>query len=415
MKTRILVIIVILSVIGMAISFQMDFLYIPSSAPANTTDIEIKLEKTACYGPCPIYSVIIYGDGIVLYDGIQHVDNICKSTHQISKEDVDDLVELIYNLNYFSLKDRYEANWIDDSTVITSVKINSDEKTVVNYGHYGPDRLHNIEKKIDDLTNFIPFLQPNDDLSIKKLEGQPVEHFCSNIGFDKYPENLFADFLDNPYNTDVTFLNFTDDDFEHVPEFYELIVKSTQTDYPLNDRVRFTVSPEDYSVIKNHLETVDYLEFNKNGKTMLHQNEDSDRNYSIPRILMDDKLYSIHGLNAQVFSDRDVNMNIQYSGTLEEMKKRLVENTNPNKANLIYFEINEGDKTLLVKVLDAINQIHKSQDKIRMSEDVGGKIQDETQDFFVKQNNMQFDNDKSKNTRYFILNDTLYETSFVVC
>ncbi len=60
---------------------------------------------------------------------------------------MDDLVELIYELNYFSLKDRYESNWTDDSTVITSVKINDDEKIVTNYGHYGPDRLHKIEKK----------------------------------------------------------------------------------------------------------------------------------------------------------------------------------------------------------------------------------------------------------------------------
>ena len=139
--------IIVLSIIGISISFQMDFSYIPLSIPVNLTDVEIKLEKTACFGPCPIYSVIIYGDGTVIYDGIKFVDNIGKSTHQIPKEHVDDLVELIYDLNYFSLKDRYAANWTDDSTVITSVKINHEQKTVTNYGHFGPDRLHEIEKK----------------------------------------------------------------------------------------------------------------------------------------------------------------------------------------------------------------------------------------------------------------------------
>ena len=210
-------------------------------------------------------------------------------------------------------------------------------------------------------------------------------------------------------------MNFTDNDLKQIPEFYELVLESAQTVYPLNDRVRFTVSPEEYNVIKSHLEKRNYFEFNRHGETMLHQNEDGDKNYRTPRILMDDKLFSVNGLNAQVFSDRDVNMNIQYSGTLEDMKKRFIENTNPNKANLIYFEIEDDDKISLAKVLDAISLIEKSKDKIRNSEDLGGKIQDKTQDFFLKQNNIQFDNDKSKHTRYFILNDTLYETSFAIC
>jgi hypothetical protein len=158
MKSRTKIIIIILGAIELVIFFQLDLPYIPLFAPVNSTDMEIKLERTLCYGPCPVYSVTIYGDGTVLYDGIKFVNNIGKSTHQIPQKHVDEIVAMIYELNYFSLKDRYEANWTDDSTVITSVRINDEQKTVTNYGHYGPDRLHEIEKKIDDLTNFILFL-----------------------------------------------------------------------------------------------------------------------------------------------------------------------------------------------------------------------------------------------------------------
>ena len=176
MKTRTKIVIIILSAIGLAVSLQLDLLYVPLFTPTNLTDVEIKLEKTACYGPCPVYSVIIYGDGTVIYDGINHVDNIGKNTYHIAKDDIDDLIELIYDVNYFSLKDRYEALHTDDSTVITSVKINDDAKTVANYGHYGPDRLHKIEKKIDDLTNFILFLK-SDDLPAKTSSESKGEHF----------------------------------------------------------------------------------------------------------------------------------------------------------------------------------------------------------------------------------------------
>ncbi len=68
MKTKTKIgIVLVLSVLGMAISFQMNFLYFPLLEPVNLTDVEIKLEKTNCFGPCPVYSVIIHGDGTVVY------------------------------------------------------------------------------------------------------------------------------------------------------------------------------------------------------------------------------------------------------------------------------------------------------------------------------------------------------------
>ena len=159
MKPRSKIILIILIGMGLTMSFQFDLLYVPLFAPANLTDVEIKLEKTPCYGPCPVYSVTIYGDGTVLYEGIRHVNNIGKSTHKIPQDKVTGLVAMIYELNYFSLKDKYAAHWTDDSTVITSVRIDNEQKTVTNYGHFGPDRLHEIERKIDDLTNFILLLE----------------------------------------------------------------------------------------------------------------------------------------------------------------------------------------------------------------------------------------------------------------
>ena len=285
-----------------------------------------------------------------------------------------------------------------------------DDKIIVNYGQ-------NIESvKLIGLHD-LDAEENKNVLQAVESNTVPIEHLCAFIGFEKYPDNLFAEFLENPHNKDVTFLNFTDSDLKQIPEFYELVLEANQLDYPLNDRVRFAVSPEEHNVIKDHLEKREYSEFNKNGETVLHQSEEegSAGSYRTPRILMDGKLYSINGLNSQVFSDRAVNMNIQYSGTLEEVKQRLVENTNPNAANLVYVEINKDENVPFAPLIEAINQIHKSKDKIRMSEDVGGLVQDKVEDFFAEQNNVQFNGDKTKHTRYFILNEILYETSFVIC
>ena len=152
-RDKILAAIIILGIIGIAISFSMDFLYIPQTPPENLTDVEITLERTACYGTCPIYTISISGDGSVTYRGEQFVKTIGVQKYNISSGDVEELVALIYQKSFFSLRDRYEIGATDMPTVITTVRVGDQIKSVENYGRAGPAQLHEIEQKIDELSN----------------------------------------------------------------------------------------------------------------------------------------------------------------------------------------------------------------------------------------------------------------------
>lgn len=155
MKTRdkFLAIIIGLGVIGIAISFSLDLMYIPLTPPENLTDVEITLERTACFGTCPIYTVSIFGNGTVTYQGERFVKTLGVQTYDIPVSDVEELVALIYLKNYFSLNERYEVGATDLPTVITSVRVGSETKSVENYGDAGPAQLHEIEKKVDDVSD----------------------------------------------------------------------------------------------------------------------------------------------------------------------------------------------------------------------------------------------------------------------
>lgn len=240
---------------------------------------------------------------------------------------------------------------------------------------------------------------------------------CAYIGFEKYPQNMFDEFLSSPYNQDVTFLNFTDSDLKKVPLFYVLIQAANQIDYPSNDRASFPVSFDEFFEIRNYLQQRAYFEIKRGGDILENQIGTSDiyGNHRIPQILIDGKLYRVNGLNGQVFSDRDEILNVSYEWTLEESKKNFLEDDNPNRANLIYFEWDEKDAQNLKSVKDALDKLHSSDDKIRKSLDVGSVEQNIVLDFFSSENIKQFNGDESKYTRYFILNDTMYETSFAIC
>jgi len=155
MKTsyKIFAAVIILVVIVLAILFSFDFMYIPLYPPENLTDMEITLERTGCYGTCPIYLVIISGDGNVTYQGERFVKTLGVQTYQIPQSSVKELVALVYQKNYFSLEDRYEFSATDLPTVITSVRVGDELKTVENYGGAGPIQLQEIEKKIDEVSD----------------------------------------------------------------------------------------------------------------------------------------------------------------------------------------------------------------------------------------------------------------------
>ena len=148
-----IVICVAVFVLGLTVLFELDYLYIPLLPPENLTDVEITLERTGCYGTCPVYSVTIHGDGTVIYEGNHFVRIEGVRTYTIPKESVEELVGMFYEINYFSLNDRYDASVTDLPTVITSITVGNETKKVSNYANAGPPRLFELESKIDKITD----------------------------------------------------------------------------------------------------------------------------------------------------------------------------------------------------------------------------------------------------------------------
>ncbi len=46
---------------------------LPAAAQENSQPV-ITLERTACFGACPVYTLSIYADGTVVYNGERFVD-----------------------------------------------------------------------------------------------------------------------------------------------------------------------------------------------------------------------------------------------------------------------------------------------------------------------------------------------------
>jgi hypothetical protein len=132
----------------------------------------ITLRRTACYGVCPVYSLEIFEDGRLHYDGKQCVAVTGRQEGHISTAAVRALVADFLKADYFDLKDVYESRqnpdgtseWITDMpTTYTSLRIGNLSKTIKDYA-FSPEELRTLEFKIDRAANTHQWIHPNDDL-----------------------------------------------------------------------------------------------------------------------------------------------------------------------------------------------------------------------------------------------------------
>jgi hypothetical protein len=132
----------------------------PSPTP-DYAGLVITLSRTACFGTCPIYKLVVYGDGRVEYEGERFVAVTGSQSSTISPDQVRDLVAAFEQADYFNLKDDYTAPVTDLPTTITSVTFDGQTKTISNYGgcfelegdEKAPQALCDFEARIDAVTN----------------------------------------------------------------------------------------------------------------------------------------------------------------------------------------------------------------------------------------------------------------------
>lgn len=96
------------------------------------------MERGACYGRCPQYTITINGDGNVTFDGKENIKVKGTAESKLEAEEVKQIIEEFEKNFFFDLNDTYdEANCpnaaTDLPTVVYTVKTKGKEKTVSHY------------------------------------------------------------------------------------------------------------------------------------------------------------------------------------------------------------------------------------------------------------------------------------------
>ena len=131
-----------------------------SCAQSEHSISKISLQRTSCFGTCPVYTVVIYPDGLVEFSGERFVESLGDYSSNVNPESFQRLAEFANAIDFFQFEDEYRVGREPDGTVIvvsdlpsriTTVIKDNQEKSVLNY-FAGPDQLTKFEELIDELT-----------------------------------------------------------------------------------------------------------------------------------------------------------------------------------------------------------------------------------------------------------------------
>ena len=106
----------------------------------------ISLEKTACFGRCPVFNIVIYNNGECLYNGIKFVKKSGEYNLKIKKQEINKILSQAKEMGFNNLKNEYSERITDLPT--TYIMINN--KKIKDY--YGaPSELKDLEKLIEKI------------------------------------------------------------------------------------------------------------------------------------------------------------------------------------------------------------------------------------------------------------------------
>jgi hypothetical protein len=121
--------------------------------PGEDSDsLVASIERTRCFGVCPVYLTKIYRSGYVLYEGYDHVPNVGKYYTWLTPQQLTGIGLKAEALGYFDLPDEVRNPHLTDfPTIKTEVRFRGKRKKNTCYHSNPPANLVAMQEYLDGL------------------------------------------------------------------------------------------------------------------------------------------------------------------------------------------------------------------------------------------------------------------------
>lgn len=112
----------------------------------------ITLERTPCFGTCPVYTVTLDSDGKLTFIGKDFANPKGQYETYIPLDEVQKIRAALVSINFLNLQDSYDNVYISDlPSAITTLNVNGKVVKTVTNRYNPPPQLVKFELMIDNL------------------------------------------------------------------------------------------------------------------------------------------------------------------------------------------------------------------------------------------------------------------------
>ncbi len=116
----------------------------------GSNDLVFEIEKTACFGECPVYNLLVYKDRTVILNAQQNLSLKGTYRSKLSVDRYSELVDLFLKHNFFDFKDKYMGDVTDLPTTYVTFSHEGQSKKIMDY-YRAPEELKLLENELHGL------------------------------------------------------------------------------------------------------------------------------------------------------------------------------------------------------------------------------------------------------------------------
>lgn len=119
---------------------------------AVSEDFHITMDKGACFGSCPVYTLDIDNNGNAVYEGRRFTQKVGKHKHKLNGDQMSEISLLLERMNFFALQENYNSDIADLPTVAISHTNKGLSKTVSGKDNR-PKPILELQKLLENIVN----------------------------------------------------------------------------------------------------------------------------------------------------------------------------------------------------------------------------------------------------------------------
>ena len=119
---------------------------VSKSTKDELNQLTISLEKTACFGTCPVFKIKIFKNGKGIFEGKKFVKKTGLINFKLSQKEIQKILVKAENIKFSEMLDEYSEKITDLPTTYIQIK----EKKIKDY--FGaPKKLKDLETLIEEI------------------------------------------------------------------------------------------------------------------------------------------------------------------------------------------------------------------------------------------------------------------------